>query len=68
MCKRLAVVLWAGWIGYSVWRGHLEIIVSDVNGNVGSKFRECDVVCFEVEVEETTDSNGVYGKLYDGLS
>ena len=29
---------------------------------------KCDVVCFEVEVEETTDSNGVYGKLYDGLS
>ena len=68
MCERVVVVLWAGWIGKSVWRGDQGMIVGDVDGNVRSKFRESDVVCFEVEVEETTDSNGVYGKLYDGLS
>ena len=61
-------MLWAGWIGKNVWRGDQEMIVGDMDGNVRSKFRESDVVCFEVEVEETTDSNGVNGKLYDGLS
>ena len=68
MCERVAVVLWARWIQDNVWRGDLEMIVSDMDGNVGSKFKECGVVCFEVEVEETTDSNGAYGKSYDGLS
>ena len=68
MFERVVVVLWAGWIGKNVWRGDEDMIVGDMDGNVSSKFRESDVVCFEVEVEETTDSNGVYGMLYDGLS
>ena len=68
MCERVVALLWAVWIGKSVWCCDLEMVVGDMDGDVLSKFRESDVVCFEVEIEETTDSNGVYGKLYDGLS
>ncbi len=67
MCERVVVVLWAGWIGKSVWRVDQEMIVGDIDGNVRTKFRESDVVCFEVEVEGS-DSVGAGGKLYDVLS
>ena len=40
MCERVVVVLWAGWIGKSVWCGDQEMIVGDMDGNVRSKFRE----------------------------
>ena len=46
--EKLVVVLWAGWIGKNVWRGDKEMIVGDMDGHVRSKFRESDVVCFEV--------------------
>ena len=67
MCSRLVVMLWARWICAGVWRGSLGMIVSDVNGDVWSKFGKRCVGCFEVEVEGS-DSVSTGGKLYDVLS
>ena len=40
MCERVVAVLWAVWIGKSVWCGDLEMVVGDMDGDVLSKFRE----------------------------
>ena len=63
----VVVMLWARWICAGVWRGSLGIVVSDVNGDVWSKFGKRYVGCFEVEVERS-DSVSAGGKLYDVLS
>ena len=67
MRGRMVDMLWARWIRAGVWRGSLGIIVSDVNGDVWSKFGKRYVGCFEVEVERS-DSVSAGGKLYDVLS